>query len=385
MGRLLATLLLAIPLLVGAFVAPAQAARNMEIGLQDDGLLLNPFARAAALQSARQLGVTTLRVNLRWSTTLHGQARRKRKPRRVRYDFSAYDALIADAAAYGMRVQLTLWGPSPRWATLNHRVSLYAPRPRAFARFAGIAAAHFRGRVRRYSIWNEPNWHSFLRPHRRAARLYRGLYQAGWRAIKRVDPSAQVLIGELSRRGLPRRSIAPLRFMRAVLCVDRHYHKRRGCRGLLTDGFAQHVYNFSKPPGYKKGLPADEVSIGTIGRLAHALKRLRRARALSTPRGGIPYIYATEFGYFASGRRAERPRTRARWTVQGFALARAHPRVRQLVYYMLIRRRGIGWDTGLMPASGPGLVFNALARWTAAQRATGRLAPRSAPLHFATP
>ena len=39
MGRLLATLLLAIPLLVGVFAAPAQAARNMEIGLQDDGLL----------------------------------------------------------------------------------------------------------------------------------------------------------------------------------------------------------------------------------------------------------------------------------------------------------------------------------------------------------
>ena len=284
MGRLLATLLLAIPLLVGGFAIPAQAARNMEIGLQDDGLLLNPFARADALQNARELGVTTLRVNLRWSTTLHGQARRKRKPRRLRYDFSAYDAVIAEAAAFGMRVQLTLWGPSPRWATLNHRLSLYAPRPSAFARFARVAAAHFRGRVRRYSIWNEPNWHSFLRPHRHAAKLYRGLYKAGWRAIKRVDPSAQVLIGELSRRGLPRRSIAPLRFIREVLCVDRHYHKRRGCRGLLTDGFAQHVYNFSKPPGYRR-LPRDEVSIGTLGRLGHALKRLRKARALSTPRG----------------------------------------------------------------------------------------------------
>ena len=41
--------------------------------------------------------------------------------------------------------------------------------------------------------WNEPNWKSWLGPQNEAARLYRGLYGAGYRAVKGVDPDAKVL------------------------------------------------------------------------------------------------------------------------------------------------------------------------------------------------
>jgi hypothetical protein len=75
MRRLLATVLLLLPLLAATSATPARAARNMEIGLQDDGLLLYQWSeREGALEHARELGVTTLRVNLLWSTTLPGQA-----------------------------------------------------------------------------------------------------------------------------------------------------------------------------------------------------------------------------------------------------------------------------------------------------------------------
>src|SRR5215211_379851 len=48
-------------------------------------------------------------------------------------------------------------------------------------------AARLRGRVTRFAIWNEPNWWSLLRPHRRAASIYRRLFLRGAAAIRAAD------------------------------------------------------------------------------------------------------------------------------------------------------------------------------------------------------
>jgi hypothetical protein len=348
-----------------AFAMPAHAARNMEVSLQDDAVFVHQFhmSRAAALAQARALGVNSLRVNLPWAGVLGKQAKAARKPKRLRYNFKKYDALVNQARPYGIRVQFTLWGPAPRWATGNHKVGLYAPKVGEFARFAQTAARHFRGRVHRYSIWNEPNWHSFFPPLRTAISRYRTLYRAGYKAVKRGDRRAQVLFGELAPVGTRGKAIAPLRFLRSVAY--------RGAR-LKANGLAQHVYDFRHSPSFRR-TPKDTVTVGTIGRLVTTLNRLKAARALSTPGGRPLDIYGTEFGYFATGRRALPAATRAAWTTQGFAIMRASPRVRQMTYYMLVEQYGVGWNTGLMPRTGPGLAFNALAQWTAAQRAAGLL------------
>ena len=90
-----------------------------------------------------------------------------------------------------MRVQLTLTGPAPAWATATTASACTSPAPAAFARFAGAVAAHFKGRVDRYGIWNEPNWKSWLMPHAGSPTLYRGLYIGAYRAIKGADPKAR--------------------------------------------------------------------------------------------------------------------------------------------------------------------------------------------------
>jgi len=69
-------------------------------------------------------------------------------------------------------------------------------RPENVYSLTPAAAEHFRGKVDRYSIWNEPNYVGWLSPLSQAPRLYRALYISGYRAIKKADPSAQVLIGE---------------------------------------------------------------------------------------------------------------------------------------------------------------------------------------------
>ena len=117
---------------------------------------------------ARSLGVTRLRTNVLWSYTLPpSEYRAKKKPAVLHYDFSVFDRLIDRAAAAGIRVHVSLTGPAPRWANARHygeAKAWFKPNATEFGEFASVAAQHFKGRVDRYSIWNEPNWKTWLGP-----------------------------------------------------------------------------------------------------------------------------------------------------------------------------------------------------------------------------
>jgi hypothetical protein len=369
---LIVVLLALVALALGA--APALAAPGLEIAAQDDAHLLSddPGARAAALDAAANIGAVYLRANVAWAGTAPSPNAR-RAPAAPVYDFARYDRLIAEAAARGLRVQLTLTGPAPAWASGKHRVGNDRPDARRFGVFAGQAAAHFRGRVTRYSVWNEPNWHGWLRPEKicrhhkctvTAARRYRALYVAAHQAIKRTDPAAQVWIGETSptvrknHAGAPL-STAPLRFLRELTCRDGIV---TGCRGALTaNGYAHHPYDFAHSPSWRDPRH-DNVSMGTLSRLRSTLATLSRAHKLRHAGGGAMPIYLTEFAYFTSGSRALSPAKRAAYTQQAFARALKETGVRQLLHYELIDPPASHpWRSGLLDEAGrPHPVFSAL-------------------------
>jgi hypothetical protein len=373
---LLAALALTVALMT-AFAAPAHAARGMEVAVQDDHTLVwdGYIGRQAGLDRAAQMHVTWIRANVQWGFTLHRQARKATRPSNLVYDFSAYDALVDAAAAQGMHVQLSLTGPPPRWAAAGRAagwVGSYKPSPREFGRFAAAISAHFRGRVTRYSVWNEPNWRNTLSPQQTAAKQYRALYLAAYSAIKATDPQAQVLFGELSPQSRRGWAISPLQFARDVLCVDARWHKRRGCATVRTDGVAQHAYEFSHAPNWR-GIPADDVTIGTLDHLNRALTRFQKAGALRTPSGGRPPIYITEFGYRASGAKSQPASRRAAWVPRAFDIALRTANVRQLLQYKLVSTPNSSGDYGVMTKKGkPDAAFKALTAWA------GRQARRSA-------
>ena len=102
----------------------------------------------------------------------------------LHYDFSVFDRLIDRAAAAGIRVHVSLTGPAPRWANARHygeRKAWFKPSATEFGKFASVAAQHFKGRVDRYSIWNEPNWKTWLGPLKSGPALYRNTLQGGLR------------------------------------------------------------------------------------------------------------------------------------------------------------------------------------------------------------
>ena len=147
------------------------------------------------------------------------------------------------------------------------------------------AGRHYGGKVTTWSIWNEPNLPRFLRPQfanggRPASpQLYRKLYDAGRRGLVAAGRGADpTLFGELAPRGTGS-VVAPLTFLRGMLCLDDNYKKRgKGCGRLDTTGMAHHAYTTREGPWFVPSGPND-VTIGVLGRLTKALDRAANAGA----------------------------------------------------------------------------------------------------------
>ena len=353
-----------------ALPSAAHAARGMELALQDDAVFVDErwMDRDTALDHAAHLKTKRIRVNILWSRVLTSGADHRTPPAGgAVYDFSRIDALQAAAAARGIKLQLTLTGPAPAWATADRKVGGNAPDPVKFAAFVRTVAAHFKGRVDRYSIWNEPNLSAWLSPSTRAPQLYRSLYSAGYTAIKTVDPKAKVLFGELApnRDG---RTIAPLKFIRGVTCSKANYKAARRCAPLKADGLAIHPYQLTSSPKKVAGGP-DDTPISQLSRLTKALDQLARRKALAMPNKRGLDLYLTEFGYLSQGSRKLSHSVRAAYLRDAYAIARRNPRVRQLLQYQLVDPPAHElWHSALLDRHGRRLApFAGLARAAAAR------------------
>jgi hypothetical protein len=376
-ARALLAALVAAAVLVTA--APeSHAARGMELALQDDATFLfggKRVTRERGLDHARSLGVTRIRVNLLWAYTMNESVyTARRKPAQIQYFFDGYDSLVDAAAEKGIRVHLSLTGPAPRWARPKSsiRQAWFKPNTREFGEWAGVVAEHFEGRVDRYSIWNEPNWKTWLGPLKSAPALYRSLYSRGYDAIKDADRRAKVLIGETSPYGRPGLSTSPLAFLRAVTCVNKKYKRARSCPKLKADGYAHHPYDFRHAPNYQ--YPGDDnVTIGTMSRLTKALDKLSRAGVLRKNGGGRMPVYLTEYGYFASGHRALPARQRSRYLQQAYSIALKNSRVKSQLQYLLVapprNSSSAFFNLALLSQTGKKYPqFGALQRWFRANR-----------------
>ena len=84
---------------------------RIEIALADDPVFVRQdyYNRELAFAQARRLGVTWLRVVVPWHTVA-GHAG---------YDWTVYDGLVRAARRHGVKIEMTLAGPAPAWATAD--------------------------------------------------------------------------------------------------------------------------------------------------------------------------------------------------------------------------------------------------------------------------
>ena len=372
--------------LLPAAAAPAAAAPHM-VGIEDERLLLrSPDQAATAVAAWAEAGIDVVRIHARWSDIAPAGRRRPAGFRAAdhtdrRYRWRELDHAIALVRGAGMKVMLTVTGPGPLWTSRRpaRRNPRHRPDATAYADFARAVATRFRDSVDTYLIWNEPNIPGWLDPQiecrrgrceRVAPHLYRGLVQAAYPAIKRADPGAEVVMGELAPIGRDSRSealtvIPPLTFLRSMACLDERYRPMpregycRRFRAIRADALGHHPHGVEAAPDEPS---ADRrwAKIADLPRLLAALDRITDTRRFVAPtRAGFD-VHLTEFGYQTSppdhaiGITLEEQR---RFLQQAAFIAWETPRVRSLVHYQWVdepvryRAPGplayAGWQSGL--------------------------------------
>ena len=382
---LLVSALAALPLV--ATTTPAQAGTQMEVALQDDGVFLynEHYDTDAAYRRLRDLGVTHLRMNILWWQTVPASQRTQTSvPANIQYNWSIWDAAIARARAYGIQVQLDLTGDPPAFACGNKQAPYacdgYKPDEALFAQFVGATVAHFRGSVSRFSLWNEPNWYTWISPHDEAPILYRRLFQAGYAAAKAANPSAEIVLGEFAPHFQRNISTPPLQFVREMVCVNKKLKRIKDadqkCTGgpLVFDAMSTHPYDFTNRPT-KPRPNRDELTMSNINALPKLLSKLRKKGLIAPTTRKFP-IYLTEYGYFVAGRRGVPESRRKKWIVKAWQLAEDAPRVKQMLQFVLVSPPADApssfFDMGLISTTGvlrPS--YEALRGWVQNAAATG--------------
>lgn len=307
--------------------------------MQDDAQLFGPEPQArAALATMRDLQISKLRLTASWSQLTRSPDRTtvpafdQREP--GEYDQSrwlALDRAVRLAYEHGIEPMIDIAFWAPHWATESDPPGPRARTnvdPAAYGRFAAAVATRYSGafmppdarralpRVRIFTVWNEPNYATFLlpqwvggdRPAVASAAIYRGMLYAAYPAIKRANPGSIVLVGATSARGYParRKAVPPLRFLRALACVDRRMRpltigRCRHYRPLPGDGWSHHPYSGTRPPD-ESARGAEDAPLANISRLTRALDLLAgRGRVAS----GLRNLWITEYGY--QTRTASRP------------------------------------------------------------------------------
>lgn len=287
----------------------------LEFGFQDQGRL--DRGDLSSLDQGAMIGGNHLRIII--------SRDKLKRTKGGGYDLSQYDGIINAARQRGIAPQIVL----------DNRSQSGMGNPKEYARFVALAARHFKGRVGRYSLGNEPDL-------KMAPEKYRQLYTRGQAALTRADPHARVLFGEFSPKD-------PIGYARRVI----------GKGSLEASGFAWHPYQSTDPlapgtnPYFGKG------QIGGAKRIGRQLAGLN----LKTRAGVTPGMYATEFGYGRYGNANIDPATAAKFWPRALQQARKAG-LREIVAYHLTGNPNPNapWDTGLLNPDGtPRPAYNTVA------------------------
>jgi hypothetical protein len=371
---------------------------------------------SGTLTTLRALGVNVVKLFLPWSAVAPDPAS-ARPPAGLDTAvpsayasgaFAPYDAVVRAAAARGVTVDLSIGGPVPQWATgagaPRHGISgVWKPNARAFGAFVHAVAERYGGgftpagasaplpRVRFWSVWNEPNYGQYLAPQaidqstvEVAPALYRRLLAAAWQALQSTGHGADtVLIGELAPRGITVgrnepgnfSGMVPLRFLRALYCVNAQLQPLRGAAATARDcpataagsrafaqrnpalfrasGLSDHPYPQGLAPTVGSPDEPDYTDFPALPVLERTLARIAADYGAARP---LP-IYSTEYGYRTDPPdtilRAVSPTTAALYMNEAEYLSWADPQIRSFDQYLLTDPPGPdSYATGLLFANG---------------------------------
>ncbi len=373
---------------------------------------------AGTLDLMRRLGVDRVKLFVSWNSLAPSASSRVR-PRFNASDpaaypasaWTTYDTIVRDAATRGIALYVAVGGLAPLWATAPNPApggpyagAQWKPSPADFGQFVRAVATRYSGhykppgassalpRVSFWSIWNEPNLGSAdLAPQaiddstvEVSPAIYRGLVDAAWGALQGTGHGGDtILIGELAPYGQTGDNspgnygeMVPLRFARALYCVDQSDRPLRGAaaaaRGCPTtaadsnrfasdhpglfraSGFAIHPYpSGAVPPNVVLADGPEFVNLASLPRLEHLLDKVT---SLYGSNRLFP-LYISEYGYatnppYQGGASLD---SAAADINQAEYLSWLNPRIRSYDQYLLMdpeSSSGSNFVTGLEFANG---------------------------------
>jgi hypothetical protein len=250
---------------IGASAERAEAGTGVQFGIQDDAWLeFGPGKLRTRIAKLDRLGLDAVRVTLKWS---------QHEPRSGRYRWRRSDRLLRAIRARGLRPIVTIWG-TPGWANGRAGTNVAPRDPAHFERFVTRVAQRYRW-VDDWVMWNEPNRPVWLRPA--SAKTYVSqILNPGYRAIKKVNPRAQVAGGVTGPRA-GKGGISPVDFISRIRAA-----------GAKLDVYAHHPYPvFPGDTPYKGGCVCKTITMASLNRFLRLVNRaFPRAR-----------VWITEYGY----------------------------------------------------------------------------------------
>jgi hypothetical protein len=300
---------------VALALAPAPAAasgRPLVTGISDPDS--TDLAVPLVYQRIRDAGARFVRLTFLWQAIAPQTEPTipwdPTNPGDVNYNWSLPDREVRQTVDAGLTPVVQIY-TAPRWAQRcqqdNPQNAPCDPDPNAAAQFAEAAARRYRGdfldlpRVRYWELMNEPNLATYFHPQFRDGKpispvLFRVLQNAFTGAIKGVAGSNLVLgpdMAPLKGTG----ALAPLDFMRRMLCMQGRRHPRpsRACHHRARfDIWATNPYTSGGPTHHAAG--ADEVSLGDLPEMRRLIRAAERAGRIDSDLHPVPF-WITEFSW----------------------------------------------------------------------------------------
>ncbi len=211
------------------------------------------------------------------------------------YDWSRADMAIEMALANGLDIVVRV-DYQPSWAGGGYPITGPPDRYQDLADFFGVMAARYRGRVRAYQVWNEPNlareWGGRTPNPDEYVRLLGMCYQA----IKAADPNAMVISAGLSPTGSWTDEARPDDWY-----LESMYIAMGGSSDGYFDVLGAHGAGFLSPPERDPAEVAANPALG--GHRSMAFRRVEDLRDIMVRYGDADkQIALLEFGWTSDPR-----------------------------------------------------------------------------------
>ncbi len=276
------------------------------------------------LQMVRDGGFKWVRQTFPWNDIeIHGKGDfvDKRNPGQPVDAWAKYDRIVEACERYGLRIIARLDAP-PVWARRpGDDVQTYHKGPpanyRDYGDFVEAVARRYRGKIKHFQIWNEPNLHGEWGGHPVNPAEYTELLKEAYTRIKAVDPQAVVITAALAPTA--EQTVANLN---DVLFLEGMY---RAGAGRYFDVLSTMLYGLGQPPDSRR----------TDLKYLNFSRPILLRRVMESNGDGNKPIWISEYAWislppdFAGdpskniwGRSVDE-RTQARWLVEGYQRALA--------------------------------------------------------------